>query len=190
MRSGISVLFTSGCSQGRLKSGTLWEAPKGCEIANLILVEGVENHAVPPTPAPEFCGVFAGVAGMRQVRVATVEKAANMSSAKMMMRRNGIVNKRRPSDLRSVMHILAMGPHLSNSAHCRTSALRVKGIESKRGQASLAPFLRPKSWAYWMAENISFICGVFSFLSAFASIWRIRSLVTERLCPTCSSVQA
>ena len=44
--------------------------------------------------------------------------------------------------------------------------------------------------AYWMAANMSFTSGVFSFLSAFASIWRIRSLVTERLCPTCSSVQA
>jgi hypothetical protein len=150
VRPGICVLFTSGCSQGRLRSGTLWETPKGCEVANLILVERVRSHEAPPMPAQEFCGVFARIAGMRQVRVATVAKAANMSSAKMMMRRNGIVNKRKPRGLRSVMHmhILAMGPHLADSAHCGTSALRVKGMESKRGQASLAPFLQPKSWAY------------------------------------------
>ena len=30
--------------------------------------------------------------------------------------------------------------------------------------------------------------GCFSFLSAFASIWRMRSLVTENCCPTSSSV--
>ena len=76
MRPGICVLSKSGRSQGRLKSRTLWGTPKGCEIANLILVEGVESHAAPPMPAPEFGGVFAGVVGMLQVRVAIFVKAA------------------------------------------------------------------------------------------------------------------
>lgn len=58
-------------------------------------------------------------------------------------------------------------------------------------QLGLAPFdfMRLET-AYWMAANMPLTSGVFSFLSAFASICRIRSLVTERLCPTCSSVQA
>lgn len=190
MRPGVSVLFTSGCSQGRLRSGTLWETPKGCEVANLILVVRVRSHEAPPMPAQGFCGVFAGITGMRQVRVATVAKAANMSSAKMMMRRNGIVNKRKPrgSPLRYA-HTRhgASSIRLAPLSHKCSQGER-HGIE--KGTSEPAPFLRPKSWAYCMAENISFIWGVFSFLSAFASIWRIRSLVTERLCPTCSSVQA
>ena len=78
----------------------------------------------------------------------------------------------------------------SNRSHCRTTALRVKVVERKRGEDCPRPFLLHESVAYWMAANISFTSGVFSFLSAFASIWRIRSRVTERLCPTCSSVQA
>ena len=78
----------------------------------------------------------------------------------------------------------------SSRPHCRTSALRVKVVEQKRGEDRPRPFLLHESVAYWMAANISLISGVFSFLSAFASIWRIRSLVTERLCPTCSRVQA
>ena len=78
----------------------------------------------------------------------------------------------------------------SSPPHCRTTSLRVKVVERKRGEDRPRPFLIQESVAYWMAANISLISGVFSFLSAFASIWRIRSLVTERLCPTCSSVQA
>lgn len=76
----------------------------------------------------------------------TVEsvRRIDMSSANMMMRRNARVSKWKPSDFRSVVRILAMGPHLVESAHCRTSALRVKGMEQKRGQASLSPFLLPQ----------------------------------------------
>lgn len=74
--------------------------------------------------------------------------------------------------------------------HCRTSALRVKAVELKRGEDRPRLFLLHESVVYWIDANISFTWGVFSFFSAFASIWRIRSLVTERLCPTCSSVQA
>lgn len=186
----------------------LWGATKVSEIVNRTVVEGVKCHEASPVPGPESGGAFVGVAGAPPLRLATFAKTAwnvvseranpsaesacrtDMFSAKMVMRRNGRVNKRKPSDLRSVVRILAMGPHLIESAHCRTSALRVKGMEPKRGQASLSPFRYSTSWAYWMAANISLIWGVFSFLSAFASIWRIRSLVTERLCPTCSSVQA
>jgi|CXWL01.1.fsa_nt_gi hypothetical protein len=76
MMLGISVLSKSGRSQGRLKSRTLRGTPKVCEIANLRLVEGVESHAASPMSAPEFGGVFAGVTGMLQVRVATVAQAA------------------------------------------------------------------------------------------------------------------
>src|ERR1041385_4114275 len=65
-----------------------------------------------------------------------------------------------------------------------------KASNKKRGEGRPRLFLPHESLAYWMAANISFTWGVFSFFSAFASIWRIRSLVTERLCPTCSSVQA
>ena len=78
----------------------------------------------------------------------------------------------------------------SSRPHCRTSALRVKVVEQKRGEDHPRLFLLHESTTYWMDANISFTWGVFSFFSAFASIWRIRSLVTERLCPTCSSVQA
>jgi hypothetical protein len=39
-----------------------------------------------------------------------------------------------------------------------------------------------------MAANISLMAGVLSFFSAFASICLIRSLVTDRFCPTCSKV--
>jgi hypothetical protein len=66
---------------------------------------------------PELGGAFVGVAGALPVRVTTLAKVVwdvvpegdnpnaesaygiDMSSAKMMMTRNGVMNKQRPSDL-------------------------------------------------------------------------------------------
>jgi hypothetical protein len=150
MRHGLGIHSPNGWSQGRLNFGTLWGATKVSEIVNLMVVEGVECHEASPMLGPESGGAFVGVAGTLPSRLATfaktdwnvVSERANptvesvrridMSSAKM-MRRNARVNKWKPSDLRSVVRILAMGPHLVESAHCRTSALRVKGMEQKRG---------------------------------------------------------
>jgi hypothetical protein len=151
MRYGLGVLSQKCWSHGRLKSGTLWGATKGSEIVNLMVVKGVECHEASPMPGPESGGAFVGVAGTLPLRLATFAKTAwnvvperanppvesarriDISKAKMMMRRNARGNKWNPSDLRSVVRILAMGPHLVESAHCRTSALRVKGMEQKRG---------------------------------------------------------
>jgi hypothetical protein len=81
-----------------------------------------------------------------------------------------MVNKRKRRERFCVVRTLVMGPRLLESAHCRTTALKVKVVEQKRGEDGLRPFLFHRSVAYWMAANISLISGVFSFLSAFASI--------------------
>ena len=130
----------------------MWGATKVSEIVNLLVVEGVGCHEASPVPAPESSGVSVGVAGTLPLRLVTFAKTAwhvvteranpsaesacriDISSTKKMMKMNGRVNRRKPSDLRSVVRIFAMGPHLLESAHCRTSALRVKGMESTRGK--------------------------------------------------------
>ena len=81
-----------------------------------------------------------------------------------------MAKKRRRKEHLCVVRTLVMGPRLLESAHCRTTALRVKVVEQRRGEDGLHPFLFHESVVYWMALNISLISGVFSFLSAFASI--------------------
>ncbi len=111
-------------------------------------------------------------------------------SARVMMRRNGIVKKRKLRELFCVVRTLVMGPRLLDLASLSHKCSQGKSRRKKRCKVRPRPFLFHESMTYWIAANISLIWGVFNFLSAFASIWRIRSLVTERLCPTCSSVQA
>ena len=101
-----------------------------------------------------------------------------------------MVKKRKRRELICVGRTLVMGPRLLESASLSHKCSQGKSRRAERGEDCPRPFLLHESATYWMDANISFTWGVFSFFSAFASIWRIRSLVTERLCPTCSNVQA
>ena len=92
------------------------------------------------------------------------------SKAMIKMRRNESEKKRKKSEFLCVVRTQIMRPRLLELAHCRTSPLRVKVAEQKRGEDCPRPFLLHESVVYWMAANISLTCGVFNFLSAFASI--------------------
>ena len=118
-------------------------------------------------------------------------RAIGASSARVVMRRDGIImKKRKPRELLWVVRALIMRSRLFKTASLSHKCSQGESHETERGEAEPRPFLFHESVVYWIAANISLTSGVFSFLSAFASIWRIRSLVTERLCPTCSSVHA
>jgi hypothetical protein len=64
-------------------------------------------------------------------------------------------------------------------AHCRITTHTVESCVST--VMNLAVDTRRLSKRYLMATKSSLISGVFSFFSALASIWRIRSRVTDKL---------
>ena len=101
-----------------------------------------------------------------------------------------MAKKRTRRNLGCVGRTRIMKPHRSQSASLSHKCCQGESRRTERGETKPRPFLLDERAVYWMAANISFTAGVFSFLSAFASIWRILSLVTERLCPTCSNVKA
>ena len=159
-------------------------------------------------PATDLGWACLGVAGAPRVRRVTTEGvdrdcssegadprgdsawAIGLFSARVMIGRNDVVKRRTPSEPLCIVRTLVMGPRLFESASLSHKCSPGESHRIERGEARPPPFLLHEPVAYWMAANMSFTSGVLSFLSAFASIWRIRSLVTERLCPTCSSVHA
>lgn len=74
-------------------------------------------------------------------------------------------------------------------AHSLTSVSEGKDGNIEKARTHVLAFsMVGHDETYLIAANISLTSGVLSFFNAFASICRIRSRVTERLCPTCSSV--
>src|SRR5262249_31099189 len=88
-----------------------------------------------------------------------------------------------------VLILFISAPRKDTSDHSRTPAAQTRLTYDREGQPRVGTVAPPPPHQSWRKLlRILDRLGCFSFLSALASIWRMRSRVTENWWPTSSSV--